>query len=84
MIYLSDNRPHVYQWDTDIELTVAEGCTHVHFANSLYGRTTDVEVVDGKVFIPDKFLQSSRDIFLIQRKLLALKNLAEFTQKQKN
>lgn len=64
MIYLSDNRPHVYQWDTDIELTVAEGCTQVHFANSLYGRSTDVEVVDGKVFIPDKFLQSSRDIFV--------------------
>lgn len=64
MIYLSDNRPHVYQWDTDVELTVAEGCTQVHFANSLYGRSTDVEVVDGKVFIPDKFLQSSRDIFV--------------------
>lgn len=63
MITLADNRIYVYQWDTGVELKVADGCSQVHFANKIYDRSIDVKVENGKVTIPDVLLQSNRDIW---------------------
>lgn len=63
MITLADNRTYVYQWDTGVELKVADGCSQVHFANKIYDRSIDVKVENGKATIPDVLLQSNRDIW---------------------
>ena len=63
MITLADNRTYVYQWDTGVELKVANDCSQVHFANKIYDRSIDVKVENGKVTITDVLLQSNRDIW---------------------
>lgn len=62
MISLKDGRAELFQWDTGRVLSVPDECTQVHFSNKIFGRSIDVEVVDGEVFIPDVLLQTSKDI----------------------
>lgn len=62
MITLSDGRSELYQWDTGRTLTVDASCSQVHFANRVYGRSLDVDVVDGSALIPDVLLQSDSDL----------------------
>lgn len=64
MIALLDNRKELYQWDTGVEISAPVDCSQVHFANKIFGRSIDVDVVDGKATIPDILLQSERDLFV--------------------
>lgn len=59
---LADGRESLSQWDTGRFLTVPDGISQVHFANKIYGRTEDVDVIDGKAQIPDYMMQSTNDL----------------------
>lgn len=59
---LADGRESLAQWDTGRFLTVPDGISQVHFANKIYGRTEDVDVIDGQAQIPDYMLQSTNDL----------------------
>jgi hypothetical protein len=61
MLTLSDGRQELWQWDTGRKLNVNGECTQVHFSNRLFGRSLDVDVVDGVVGIPDVLLQSEKE-----------------------
>lgn len=64
MITLSDGRNELWQWDTNRKLNVDADCSQVHFSNKVYGRSIDVDVVNGTVFIPDILLQTDKDLYV--------------------
>lgn len=62
MLTLNDGRIELYQWDTGRKLSVAVECTQVHYSNKVFGRSIDVDVVDGVAIIPDILLQSDKEL----------------------
>lgn len=61
MLTLNDGRNELWQWDTKRKLTVDAECSQVHFSNNVFGRSIDVDVVDGVAEIPDILLQTDKD-----------------------
>lgn len=62
MLTLNDGRSELWQWDTGRTLTVDADCSQVHFSNKVFGRSIDVDVVDGAAIIPDILLQTDKDL----------------------
>jgi hypothetical protein len=62
MLTLNDGRAELWQWDTNRELTVDADCSQVHFSNKVFGRSIDVDVVDGVAIIPDILLQTDKEL----------------------
>lgn len=62
MLTLNDGRNELWQWDTGRKLTVDADCSQVHFSNKVFGRSTDVDVVNGVAVIPDILLQTDKDL----------------------
>lgn len=62
MMTLNDGRSELWQWDTGRTLTVDADCSQVHFSNKVFGRSIDVDVVDGAAIIPDILLQTDKDL----------------------
>ena len=62
MLTLNDGRSEFWQWDTGRKLTVDADCSQVHFSNKIFGRSIDVDVVDGVAIIPDILLQTDNDL----------------------
>lgn len=62
MLTLNDGRAELWQWDTGRTLAVDADCSQVHFSNKVFGRSIDVDVVDGVAGIPDILLQSDKDL----------------------
>lgn len=62
MLTLNDGRSELWQWDTGRKLTVDAECSQVHFSNKVFGRSVDVDVVDGVANIPDILLQTDKDL----------------------
>lgn len=62
MLTLNDGRSELWQWDTGRKLTVNVDCTQVHFSNKIFGRSVDVDVVDGVAEIPDFLLQTDKPL----------------------
>ena len=62
MLTLNDGRSELWQWDTGRALTVDNDCSQVHFSNKVFGRSIDVDVVDGAAIIPDILLQTDNDL----------------------
>lgn len=62
MLTLNDGRNELWQWDTNRKLTVDADCSQVHFSNKVFGRSIDVDVVDGVAIIPDILLQTDKDL----------------------
>ena len=62
MLTLNDGRNELWQWDTGRKLTVDADCSQVHFSNKVFGRSIDVDVVDGAASIPDILLQIDNDL----------------------
>ena len=62
MLTLNDGRIELYQWDTGRKLSVAVECTQVHYSNKVFGRSIDVDVVDGVAIIPDILLQTDKEL----------------------
>ena len=62
MLTLNDGRSELWQWDTNRKLTVDADCSQVHFSNKVFGRSIDVDVVDGIAIIPDILLQTDKDL----------------------
>lgn len=62
MLTLNDGRSELWQWDTGRTLAVDADCSKVHFSNKVFGRSLDVDVVDGVAIIPDIFLQTDKDL----------------------
>ena len=62
MLTLNDGRSELWQWDTGRALTVDADCSQVHFSNKFFGRSIDVDVVDGAAIIPDVLLQTDKDL----------------------
>lgn len=62
MLTLNDGRSELWQWDTGRTLSVDADCSQVHFSNKVFGRSIDVDVVDGTVIIPDILLQTDKDL----------------------
>lgn len=62
MLTLNDGRNELWQWDTKRKLTVDDDCTQVHFSNKVFGRSIDVDVVDGVAEIPDVLLQTDKEL----------------------
>ena len=62
MLTLNDGRSELWQWDTGRKLTVDADCSQVHFSNKIFGRSIDVDVVDGVAIIPDILLQTEKDL----------------------
>ena len=62
MLTLNDGRTKLWQWDTGRTLTVDADCSQVHFSNKVFGRSIDVDVVDGAAVIPDVLLQTDKDL----------------------
>lgn len=62
MLALNDGRSELWQWDTGRKLTVDVECSQVHFSNRVFGRSIDVDVVDGVAIIPDILLQTDKDL----------------------
>ena len=62
MLTLNDGRNELWQWDTGRKLTVDADCSQVHFSNKVFGRSIDVDVVDGIAIIPDILLQTDKDL----------------------
>lgn len=63
MLTLNDGRSELWQWDTGRTLKVDAECSQVHFSNKVFGRSIDVDVVDGVAIIPDIMLQTEKDLF---------------------
>lgn len=59
---LNDGRSELWQWDTGRTLAVDAECSQVHFSNKVFGRSIDVDVVDGVAIIPDILLQTDKDL----------------------
>ena len=62
MLTLNDGRSELWQWDTGRALTVDADCSQVHFSNKFFGRSIDVDVIDGTAVIPDILLQTDKDL----------------------
>lgn len=62
MLTLNDGRSELWQWDTGRKLTVDADCSQVHFSNKVFGRSIDVDVVDGIADIPDTLLQTDKEL----------------------
>ena len=62
MLTLNDGRAELWQWDTGRTLSVDADCSQVHFSNKVFGRSIDVNVVDGAAIIPDVLLQTDNDL----------------------
>lgn len=62
MLTLNDGRAELWQWDTGRTLAVDADCSQVHFSNKVFGRSIDVDVVDGVAVIPDILLQTDKDL----------------------
>lgn len=62
MITLSDGRQGLWQWDTDVEVAVAESIEQVHFANNILGKAYVVDVVGDKAVIPPELLQTDKPL----------------------
>lgn len=62
MLTLNDGRSELWQWDTGSTLAVDADCSQVHFSNKVFGRSIDVDVVDGIAIIPDILLQTDKDL----------------------
>lgn len=62
MLTLNDGRNELWQWDTGRKLTVDTDCSQVHFSNKVFGRSIDVDVVDGLAIIPDILLQTDKEL----------------------
>ena len=62
MLTLNDGRNELWQWDTGRKLTVDADCSQVHFSNKVFGRSIDVDVVDGTAIIPDILLQTDKEL----------------------
>ena len=62
MLTLNDGRAELWQWDTGRTLAVDADCSQVHFSNKVFGRSIDVDVVDGVATIPDILLQTDKDL----------------------
>ena len=62
MLTLNDGRSELWQWDTGRTLSVDADCSQVHFSNKVFGRSIDVDVVDGVAIIPDVLLQTDKDL----------------------
>lgn len=62
MLTLNDGRAELWQWDTGRSLSVDADCSQVHFSNKVFGRSIDVDVVDGAAGIPDILLQTDNDL----------------------
>lgn len=62
MLKLNDGRSELWQWDTGRKLTVDADCSQVHFSNKVFGRSIDVDVIDGVAIIPDILLQTDKDL----------------------
>ena len=58
----NDGRSELWQWDTGRTLAVDADCSQVHFSNKVFGRSIDVDVVDGAAIIPDVLLQTDNDL----------------------
>ena len=52
----------MWQWDTGRKLTVDAACSQVQFIKKIFGRSIDVDVVDGVAIIPDILLQTDKDL----------------------
>ena len=62
MLTLNDGRSELWQWDTGRTLAVDADCSQVHFSNKVFGRSIDVDVVDGTAIIPDILLQTDKEL----------------------
>ena len=62
MLTLNDGRSELWQWDTGRTLAVDADCSQVHFSNKVFGRSIDVDVVNGAAIIPDILLQTDKDL----------------------
>lgn len=62
MLTLNDGRSELWQWDTCRTLDVDADCSQVHFSNKVFGRSVDVDVVDGTAAIPDVLLQVDKEL----------------------
>ena len=62
MLTLNDGRSELWQWDTGRTLSVDADCSQVHFSNKVFGRSIDVDVVDGTAIIPDVLLQTDKEL----------------------
>lgn len=62
MLTLSDGRSELWQWDTGRTLSVPDDCSQVHFSNKVFGRSVDVDVVNGEASIPDILLQTDKEL----------------------
>ena len=62
VLTLNDGRAELWQWDTGRTLAVDADCSQVHFSNKVFGRSIDVDVVDGAATIPDILLQTDKDL----------------------
>ena len=62
MLTLNDGRSELWQWDTGRTLTVDAECSQVHFSNKVFGRSIDVDVLDGVAIIPDVLLQTDKEL----------------------
>lgn len=62
MLTLNDGRTELWQWDTGRTLAVDADCSQVHFSNKVFGRSIDVDVIDGAAIIPDILLQTDKDL----------------------
>ena len=62
MLTLNDGRSELWQWDTGRKLTVDAECSQVHFSNKVFGRSIDLDVVNGVASIPDILLQTDKDL----------------------
>lgn len=60
MIELADGRSTLFQWDTGVKLDVSIDCKELHFSNNVYGKSTNVEVIDGMALVPDFILQTAK------------------------
>ena len=62
MLTLNDGRSELWQWDTGRTITVDAECSQVHFSNKVFGRSIDVDVLDGVAIIPDVLLQTDKEL----------------------
>lgn len=62
MLTLNDGRSELWQWDTGRKLNVDADCSQVHFSNKVFGRSIDVDVIDGIAIVPDILLQTDKDL----------------------
>ena len=62
-IILKDGRKELYQWDTGRQIQFDDSVVEqAHFSNKLFGRSMDVDIVDGVCTIPDELLQTGRPL----------------------